>query len=165
MFIDYTSVDLIAGHGGKGAVHFRREKFIPKGGPDGGDGGRGGHVYLMADTNLHTLQDIRYKRQYKAENGHSGRSSNKTGKSGKDVTILVPAGTVVRSKGSKKIIVDLKEEGQNFIICHGGLGGRGNARRRTRRDYTNPEEVQKRPHIRRTTGSSRSFLFSGQNVR
>ena len=131
MFIDYTQIEIIAGDGGPGAVSFRREKFIPKGGPDGGDGGRGGHVCFMVDTNLHTLQDIRYKRRYKAENGHSGSSSNKTGKNGKDITILVPAGTVVRLKGSKKVIVDLTEEGQNFIICHGGKGGKGNARFKT----------------------------------
>ena len=131
MFIDYTQIEIAAGDGGSGAVSFRREKFIPKGGPDGGDGGRGGHVCFMVDTNLHTLQDVRYKRRYRAENGHSGRGSNKTGKNGKDITILVPAGTMVRLKGSKKVIVDLTEKGQNFIICHGGQGGKGNARFKT----------------------------------
>ena len=131
MFIDYTQIEIAAGDGGSGAVSFRREKFMPKGGPDGGDGGRGGHVCFMVDTNLHTLQDVRYKRRYQAENGHSGRGSNKTGKNGKDITILVPAGTVVRLKGSKKVIVDLTEKGQNFIICHGGQGGKGNARFKT----------------------------------
>ena len=94
MFIDHTQIDISAGNGGAGAVSFRREKFIPKGGPDGGDGGRGGHVIFIVDTNLHTLQDIRYRRRYKAENGHSGRGSNKTGKNGKDVIILVPAGSI-----------------------------------------------------------------------
>ena len=128
MFIDYTKIELIAGHGGSGAVSFRREKFIPKGGPNGGDGGRGGHIYMVVDTNLHTLQDIRYKRRYKAENGHSGKSSNKTGRSGKDVIILVPAGSIIRKVGSKKVLVDLTEQGQQYIICHGGQGGRGNAR-------------------------------------
>ena len=131
MFIDYTQIEIAAGDGGSGAVSFRREKFMPKGGPDGGDGGRGGHVCFMVDTNLHTLQDVRYKRRYQAENGHSGRGSNKTGKNGKDITILVPAGTMVRLKGSKKVIVDLTEKGQNFIICHGGQGGKGNARFKT----------------------------------
>ena len=80
MFIDYTQIEIIAGNGGPGAISFRREKFISKGGPDGGDGGQGGHVYIMVDTNLHTLQDIRYKKRYKAENGYSGGGSNKTGK-------------------------------------------------------------------------------------
>ena len=131
MFIDHTQIDIFAGNGGSGAVSFRREKFIPKGGPDGGDGGRGGHVIFKVDTNLHTLQDIRYKRRYKAENGHPGRGSNKTGKNGKDVVILVPAGSVIRKKGSKKIIIDLTVNGQNHIICNGGQGGKGNARFKT----------------------------------
>ena len=131
MFIDYTQIDISAGNGGSGAVSFRREKFIPKGGPDGGDGGRGGHVIFKVDTNLHTLQDIRYRRRYKAENGHPGRGSNKTGKNGKDVVILVPAGSVIRKKGSKDIIIDLTVNGQNHIICNGGQGGKGNARFKT----------------------------------
>ena len=131
MFIDYTQIDISAGNGGSGAVSFRREKFIPKGGPDGGDGGRGGHVIFQVDTNLHTLQDIRYRRRYKAENGHPGRGSNKTGKNGKDVVILVPAGSVIRKKGSKDIIIDLTVNGQNHIICNGGQGGKGNARFKT----------------------------------
>ena len=131
MFIDYTQIDISAGNGGSGAVSFRREKFIPKGGPDGGDGGRGGHVIFKVDTNLHTLQDIRYRRRYKAENGHPGRGSNKTGKNGKDVVILVPAGSVIRKKGSKNIIIDLTVNGQNHIICNGGQGGKGNARFKT----------------------------------
>ena len=131
MFIDHTQVDISAGNGGAGAVSFRREKFIPKGGPDGGDGGRGGHVIFIVDTNLHTLQDIRYRRRYKAENGHSGRGSNKTGKNGKDVIILVPAGSIIRRKGSDQVIVDLTVEGQKHIICNGGQGGKGNARFKT----------------------------------
>ena len=131
MFIDYTQIDISAGNGGSGAVSFRREKFIPKGGPDGGDGGRGGHVIFKVDTNLHTLQDIRYRRRYKAENGHPGRGSNKTGKTGKDVVILVPAGSVIRKKGSREIIIDLTINGQEYIICNGGRGGKGNARFKT----------------------------------
>ena len=131
MFIDFAQIDISAGNGGSGAVSFRREKFIPKGGPDGGDGGRGGHVIFQVDTNLHTLQDIRYRRRYKAENGHPGRGSNKTGKNGKDVVILVPAGSVIRKKGTKDIIVDLTVNGQIHIICNGGQGGKGNARFKT----------------------------------
>ena len=131
MFIDHTQIDISAGNGGAGAVSFRREKFIPKGGPDGGDGGRGGHVIFIVDTNLHTLQDIRYRRRYKAENGHSGRGSNKTGKNGKDVIILVPAGSIIRRKDSDQVIVDLTVEGQKHIICNGGQGGKGNARFKT----------------------------------
>ena len=131
MFIDHTQIDISAGNGGAGAVSFRREKFIPKGGPDGGDGGRGGHVIFIVDTNLHTLQDLKYRRRYKAENGHSGRGSNKTGKNGKDVIILVPAGSIIRRKGSDQVIVDLIVEGQKHIICNGGQGGKGNARFKT----------------------------------
>ena len=131
MFIDHTQIDISAGDGGAGAVSFRREKFIPKGGPDGGDGGRGGHVIFIVDTNLHTLQDIRYRRRYKAENGHSGRGSNKTGKNGKDVIILVPAGSMIRRKGSDRVIVDLTVEGQKHIICNGGQGGKGNVHFKT----------------------------------
>ena len=131
MFIDHTQIDISAGNGGAGAVSFRREKFIPKGGPDGGDGGRGGHVIFIVDTNLQTLQDIRYRRSYKAENGHSGRGSNKAGKNGKDVIILVPAGSIIRRKGSDQVIVDLTVAGQKHIICNGGQGGKGNARFKT----------------------------------
>ena len=131
MFIDHTQIDISAGNGGAGAVSFRREKFIPKGGPDGGDGGRRGHVIFIVDTNLHSLQVIRYRRRYKAENGHSGRGSNKTGKNGKDVIILVPAGSIIRRKGSDQVIVDLTVEGQKHIICNGGQGGKGNARFKT----------------------------------
>ena len=131
MFIDYTQIEIAAGNGGAGAVSFRREKFIPKGGPDGGDGGRGGHVIIKVDTNLHTLQDIRYRRRYKAENGHSGGGSNKTGKTGKDIIILVPAGSVIRKKDSKETIADLTVNGEEYIICNGGQGGKGNVRFKT----------------------------------
>ena len=150
MFIDHTQIDISAGKGGAGAVSFRREKFIPKGGPDGGDGGRGGHVIFIADTNLHTLQDIRYRRRYKAENGHSGRGSNKTGKNGKDVIILVPAGSMIRRKGSNRVIVDLTFEGQKHIICNGGKGGKGNARFKTATKQA-PRKAQ--PGIEGETGT------------
>ena len=128
MFIDYTSVELIAGHGGKGAVHFRREKFIPKGGPDGGDGGRGGHIIFRADTNLHTLQDVRYRKRYQAEKGGSGGGSRKTGKNGADINVLVPVGTIIREKGAKDILADLSHDKDQVTICKGGIGGKGNIR-------------------------------------
>ena len=98
MFIDFTEVELQAGKGGAGSTHFRREKFISKGGPDGGDGGRGGHIIFNTDSNLHTLQDIRYQKKYKAEDGNNGGGSRKTGKSGRDVIIKVPVGTLIREK-------------------------------------------------------------------
>ena len=128
MFIDYTTVELIAGHGGKGAVHFRREKFVPKGGPDGGDGGRGGHIIFTADTNLHTLQDVRYRKRYAAENGGSGGGSRKTGKNGSDINILVPVGTIIREKGAKNILADLSHDKDQVTVCKGGIGGKGNIR-------------------------------------
>ena len=128
MFIDYAKIELIAGHGGKGAVHFRREKFVPKGGPDGGDGGRGGHIIFTADTNLHTLQDVRYKKRYQAENGGSGGGSRKTGKNGSDVNVLVPVGTIIRQKGAKDIIADLSHDKDQVTVCRGGIGGGGNIR-------------------------------------
>ena len=128
MFIDYTSVELIAGHGGKGAVHFRREKFIPKGGPDGGDGGRGGHIIFTADTNLHTLQDVRYRKRYQAEKGGPGGGSRKTGKNGADINVLVPVGTIIREKGAKDILADLSHDKDQVTVCRGGIGGKGNMR-------------------------------------
>ena len=97
MFIDYAKIDLQAGNGGKGAVAFRREKYIDKGGPNGGDGGRGGNIIFETNPNLHTLQDIRYKRMYKAKNGHAGGSNNRTGKSGEDLIIQVPCGTIIKN--------------------------------------------------------------------
>jgi len=128
MFIDFTEVELIAGNGGKGAVHFRREKFVPKGGPDGGDGGRGGHIIFKADANLHTLQDVRYRRKYKADDGGAGGGSRKSGKNGSDVIVSVPVGTLIRKKDSDGIMADLVTEGDTAIICNGGNGGKGNMR-------------------------------------
>ena len=128
MFIDFTEVELFAGNGGKGSIHFRREKFLPKGGPDGGDGGRGGHIVFTSDSNLHTLQDVRYKKRYRAEDGGQGGGSRKTGKNGIDVNVPVPIGTIIKDKDSKNIIADLVEHGQSMIICKGGRGGKGNIR-------------------------------------
>ena len=126
MFIDFTEVELTAGKGGRGSVHFRREKFEPMGGPDGGDGGRGGHIIFKADSNLHTLQDIRYRRRYKAEDGAAGGGSRKTGRSGKDLIILVPIGTIVKNIKSDELVADLIENQESVIICSGGKGGQGN---------------------------------------
>jgi len=131
MFIDYTEVELTAGTGGKGAVSFRREKYIPLGGPDGGDGGRGGHIIFIADSNLRTLQDIRYSRRYRAEHGNSGGGSRKTGRTGKDKIIKVPVGTLIKEKKTKEVIGDLTHSGESIIVCNGGRGGRGNIRFKT----------------------------------
>ena len=126
MFIDYAKIELQAGNGGNGAVAFHREKYIDKGGPSGGDGGRGGNIVFQTNTNLHTLQDIRYKRMYKAKNGQSGGSNKRTGKSGEDLIIQVPCGTIIKSIESKSIIKDLVKKDESHIICQGGIGGKGN---------------------------------------
>jgi GTP-binding protein len=126
MFIDYAKIELQAGNGGNGAVAFHREKYIDKGGPSGGDGGRGGNIVFQTNTNLHTLQDIRYKRMYKAKNGQSGGSNKRTGKSGEDLIIQVPCGTIIKSIESKSIIKDLVKEDESHVICQGGIGGKGN---------------------------------------
>ena len=126
MFVDYTKVELSAGKGGTGCVSFRREKYIPKGGPDGGNGGRGGNIVAMADNNLHTLQDIRYSKIYRAKNGSPGSSSMKTGKDGEDIFIRVPLGTVIRNIESGDVAGELIEDTDEIIICKGGIGGKGN---------------------------------------
>ena len=126
MFVDYTKVELHAGKGGPGCVSFRREKYIPKGGPDGGNGGRGGNIIVQGDTNLHTLQDIRYSRIYTAKNGTPGLSSMKTGKDGEDIIIRVPLGTLIRNVTSGMVAADMVEDGDEVVICKGGIGGKGN---------------------------------------
>ena len=126
MFIDYTTIELQAGNGGAGCVSFRREKYIPKGGPNGGDGGRGGNIIVIGDDNLNTLQDIRYSKVYKAKNGSPGSSNEKTGKNGEDIIIRVPLGTIIRDKTSDEIVDDIIESKQEHIVCTGGKGGLGN---------------------------------------
>ena len=127
MFIDEAKIKVIAGNGGHGVVSFRREKFVPKGGPDGGDGGKGGDVIVRADHNLQTLLDFRYRRIFKAKSGKHGQGSQKTGKSGEDVIIRVPRGTVVKDAESGEVLADLVDDGQQAIIARGGKGGRGNS--------------------------------------
>lgn len=127
MFVDEVEISVSAGNGGKGLVSFRREKYVPKGGPDGGNGGRGGDVVLQASSQLHTLLDHRYRRSYTAGDGAAGGTALKTGRSGPDAVILLPTGTIVRDAESGELIVDLVRNGQKFVVAHGGLGGRGNA--------------------------------------
>ncbi|HBN45662.1 MAG: GTPase ObgE [Candidatus Marinimicrobia bacterium] len=128
MFIDYTVIKCLSGKGGAGAVTFRREKFIPKGGPDGGDGGKGGDVIFIVDKQLHTLQDIRYKKTYTASKGQPGASNQKTGKDGDDAVIRVPLGTVVKNIETDTVEADLIKDKQTFVALKGGKGGKGNAR-------------------------------------
>jgi len=126
MFVDYTQVELTAGNGGQGCVSFRREKYIPKGGPNGGNGGQGGNIIARSDTNLHTLQDIRYSRIYKAKNGTAGSSSMKTGKNGEDIFIHVPLGTLIKDMDTGEVVAELIAKEEEVVICKGGSGGRGN---------------------------------------
>jgi len=128
MFIDYAQIIVKAGDGGSGCVAFRREKFVPKGGPSGGDGGDGGNIVVVADRNIHTLLDFRYQRHYKAQRGQHGQGDNKTGKSGEDTIIRLPVGTLVKDAETQEILADLVRDGQRAIIAKGGRGGRGNAR-------------------------------------
>lgn len=125
-FVDYVKLNLTSGNGGKGSVHLHREKFITKGGPDGGDGGRGGHVILRANPNMWTLLPLKYKRHFKAGHGDHGSKNRSSGSNGDDVFIDVPMGTVVRDKETEEIILELVEDGQEVIILQGGMGGRGN---------------------------------------
>lgn len=128
MFIDKAEIHIKGGKGGDGIVAWRREKFEPAGGPFGGDGGNGGSIILKADEGIRTLMDFRYKRNYLGQNGEDGRSKKQFGKAGEDIIIKVPVGTIVKDGPSGKVIVDLKEKDQEFVIAKGGRGGRGNAK-------------------------------------
>jgi GTP-binding protein len=125
-FIDEAKFFVKAGDGGNGCASFRREKFVPKGGPDGGDGGTGGNVIIEASQRLVSLIDFRYRSHFIAEKGTNGQGKKKHGRNGKDKTILVPAGTIIRDAESKEVIADLVEEGQRITVATGGHGGRGN---------------------------------------
>ena len=127
-FIDEAAIHLIAGSGGNGCLSFRREKFIPKGGPDGGDGGKGGSIFLKADSSLTTLQDFRLQKKYQAKNGSTGEGKNKHGKDASDIILKVPVGTVVFEESTEEEIADLKKDGDLFEVVSGGKGGLGNAR-------------------------------------
>lgn len=126
MFIDSAKIHVRSGNGGNGIIHWRREKFIPKGGPDGGNGGVGGDIIFKADKQLNTLLDFRYKRKFIAKNGNAGEGSNKEGRSAEPIVIKIPIGTLVRNKETGEIICDLTEDGEEFLIAKGGRGGKGN---------------------------------------
>ena len=127
MFTDYAKIYVTAGKGGNGAVSFRREKYIAAGGPDGGDGGKGGDVYFEVDPDSNTLVDFRYKKKFKAENGNNGEGSHKYGKSGADLYIKVPIGTMIKDATTGEVLADLSESGQKELVLHGGRGGKGNS--------------------------------------
>lgn len=132
MFVDEVEVLLVAGKGGNGCTAFRREKYIPMGGPYGGDGGKGADIIFIADSGLNTLLDLRYQKIYKADKGNNGEGKNKDGASAKDMLVKVPLGTIVTDKKTNKIIADLTKHGQKEIIAKGGRGGRGNTSLRTK---------------------------------
>ena len=127
MFTDYAKIIIKSGNGGDGAVTFRREKYVAAGGPDGGDGGRGGNIYFKVDPNANTLIDFRYTKKFKAQNGENGSGSNKYGKSGEDLYINVPVGTVIKDAETGKVVADLSQEGQVELVLKGGRGGKGNS--------------------------------------
>lgn len=126
-FIDEATIQVSAGRGGPGSVSFRREKFIPRGGPDGGDGGEGGDVIFVASSQLGTLQDFRYKREYKADNGSHGSGANKAGRDGENIEIRVPTGTTIHDAETNEVLAELMEDGDTWEACKGGRGGKGNA--------------------------------------
>ncbi|SHH20513.1 GTP-binding protein [Thermosyntropha lipolytica DSM 11003] len=128
MFVDYAKIYVKGGDGGNGIVAFRREKYVPMGGPSGGDGGRGGNVIFVADEGLKTLLDFRYKKHFKAERGEHGQGKNMHGRSGEDLIVKVPVGTVIKDDATGEVIADLTQHGQEVIVARGGRGGRGNAR-------------------------------------
>jgi GTPase len=126
-FIDSAKIFVRSGNGGTGIIHWRREKFVPKGGPDGGNGGKGGNVVFRADKQLHTLLDFKYKRRYIADNGNPGEGSNREGKSADDAVIKVPCGTIVKNAETEEIIADLVDHNSEIVVARGGRGGKGNS--------------------------------------
>ena len=127
MFTDYAKITIKSGNGGDGAVTFRREKYVAAGGPDGGDGGRGGNIYFRVNPNSNTLIDFRFTKKFKAQNGENGSGSNKYGKAGEDLYIDVPIGTIIKDSQTGKVVADLSQEGQIELILKGGKGGKGNS--------------------------------------
>ncbi len=130
-FIDEATISVRAGDGGNGCVSMRREKYVPRGGPNGGDGGRGGNVLITADRNLSTLTDQRMRRSVRAESGHDGDTCNRTGRDGQDAEIRVPVGTIVydlEPQAAREVVADLSRDGESILVARGGRGGRGNAR-------------------------------------
>lgn len=126
-FVDYVKIKVKAGDGGRGCVSFRREKYVPRGGPDGGDGGRGGHIIFKATGQLNTLLDLKYRREYRAGKGEHGKGKKMHGRNGKDCLVAVPVGTVIKDSHTEDILADLDRSGNEAVIARGGRGGLGNA--------------------------------------
>ena len=148
-FIDEAKIEIAAGNGGDGCASFRREKFIPKGGPDGGDGGRGGSIWVAADGNINTLIDFRYARRHHAKNGENGRGADCYGAGGADINLRVPVGTIISDADTGETLADLSEHGQRTLLARGGRGGIGNLHfkssiNRTPRQFTKGEPGERR---------------------
>jgi len=126
MFLDYVKISVKSGDGGRGCVSFRREKYVPKGGPNGGDGGNGGSIIFKATTSLSTLIDLRYNRHYRAGRGEHGKGGDKNGKNGKDSIILVPCGSIIREEQTEEVLAELLKDGEEVVLLKGGKGGKGN---------------------------------------
>jgi GTP-binding protein len=141
-FVDEATIDVAAGHGGAGCVSFRREKFIPFGGPNGGDGGRGGSIYAVADVNLNTLIDYRYARRHEARNGEPGRGSDQFGAAAEDIVLRMPVGTILTDLDTGQVVAELMTPGEKILVCKGGDGGFGNLHFKT---STNRAPRQKTP--------------------
>ncbi len=133
-FIDFASIHVKAGNGGNGCTAFLREKFRPKGGPSGGDGGRGGNIIIQSNSNLSTLKDVSYKKKYFAKNGADGLGKNMHGKNGQNIYIKVPPGTIIKNIDKENIVDNLKSNGKEIIVAKGGNGGFGNARFKTKKN-------------------------------
>ena len=131
MFVDRAEIVIVSGKGGNGAVTFRHDPYVPEGGPDGGDGGNGGNIVFVADRNLRTLMDFKYKKKYQAENGQNGMKRNRYGKRGEDLVIKVPVGTLIIDKETGKLMKDLCNDGDKVVAAKGGKGGRGNVHYKT----------------------------------
>lgn len=154
MFIDSVTIAVKGGTGGNGCVSFRREKHVPRGGPDGGNGGKGGEVVIRVDPHMRTLLDLRYRRVYKAEDGNAGQGKRRTGKSGSATIISVPAGTIVQDARSGEQLVDLIEGGQEIVIARGGRGGKGN------HAFRSPTDQAPRKSTNGTRGEERELVLT-----
>jgi GTP-binding protein len=148
-FIDEAKIEIHAGNGGNGAASFRREKYVPRGGPDGGDGGKGGSVWAVADRNINTLVDYRFARIHRAENGQKGQGSECYGRGGEDITLRMPVGTVIRDQASGELVADLAKDGERVLLARGGRGGLGNlhfksSTNRAPRQFTRGEPGEER---------------------
>jgi GTP-binding protein len=159
MFVDEAKIYVKAGDGGNGCVAFRREKYVPRGGPSGGDGGSGGSIYLEANPNDNTLLRYRYNREFKADRGRHGEGSNCTGHSGNDMTLLVPVGTMAYDAQSGETIADLASPGQRILIAQGGRGGRGN------QNFAKPWHQAPREHEDGHPGEERNLPESPRSSR